>query len=145
MTNTWIILGATSSMARAFARKVAGQGDGVLLAGACQGPKDIPIVVAQAGAAAAEALMMIDKGHVEIEPNTAWIDPALCSGCKTCLPLCPFHAITRNEALGVAEINEVLCKGCGTCVGACPSGAAQQRLFTDDQIYDELEGILAHV
>ena len=119
--------------------------DGVLLAGACQGPKDIPIVVAQAGAAAAEALMMIDKGHVEIEPNTAWIDPALCSGCKTCLPLCPFHAITRNEALGVAEINEVLCKGCGTCVGACPSGAAQQRLFTDDQIYDELEGILAHV
>jgi len=119
--------------------------DGILLAGACQGPKDIPIVVAQAGAAAAEALMMIDKGHVEIEPNTAWIDPALCSGCKTCLPLCPFHAITRNETLGVAEINEVLCKGCGTCVGACPSGAAQQRLFTDDEIYDELEGILAHV
>ncbi len=33
MTNTWIILGATSSMARAFARRVAGQGDGVLLAG----------------------------------------------------------------------------------------------------------------
>lgn len=33
MTNTWIILGATSSMARAFARKVAAQGDGVLLAG----------------------------------------------------------------------------------------------------------------
>ena len=33
MTNTWIILGATSSMARAFARKVASRGDGVLLAG----------------------------------------------------------------------------------------------------------------
>lgn len=33
MKNTWIILGATSSMARAFARKVAAQGDGVLLAG----------------------------------------------------------------------------------------------------------------
>jgi short-subunit dehydrogenase len=33
MTNTWIILGATSSMARAFARKMAGAGDGVLLAG----------------------------------------------------------------------------------------------------------------
>jgi len=30
---TWIILGATSSMARAFARKVAAEGAGVLLAG----------------------------------------------------------------------------------------------------------------
>ena len=33
MTETWIILGATSSMARAFARKVAGTGAAVLLAG----------------------------------------------------------------------------------------------------------------
>jgi short-subunit dehydrogenase len=33
MTDTWIILGATSSMARAFARKVAGTGAAVLLAG----------------------------------------------------------------------------------------------------------------
>ncbi len=33
MTQTWIILGATSSMARAFARKVADQGAVVLLAG----------------------------------------------------------------------------------------------------------------
>lgn len=33
MMTTWIILGATSSMARAFARKVAGQNAGILLAG----------------------------------------------------------------------------------------------------------------
>ncbi|MFM2354333.1 MAG: hypothetical protein RLZZ528_69, partial [Pseudomonadota bacterium] len=33
MNTTWIILGATSSMARAFARKAAGQGAAVLLAG----------------------------------------------------------------------------------------------------------------
>ena len=33
MNETWIIVGATSSMARAFARKVAGQGAHVLLAG----------------------------------------------------------------------------------------------------------------
>ncbi len=33
MNTTWIILGATSSMARAFARKLAAQGAGVLLAG----------------------------------------------------------------------------------------------------------------
>ncbi|MEL7025749.1 MAG: SDR family NAD(P)-dependent oxidoreductase [Pseudomonadota bacterium] len=33
MANTWIILGATSSMARAFARAVVDRGDGVLLCG----------------------------------------------------------------------------------------------------------------
>ena len=33
MTNTWIILGATSSMARAFSRAVVARGDGVLLCG----------------------------------------------------------------------------------------------------------------
>ncbi|MEE9428734.1 MAG: SDR family NAD(P)-dependent oxidoreductase [Paracoccaceae bacterium] len=33
MTETWIILGATSSMARAFARSVSQQGNAVLLAG----------------------------------------------------------------------------------------------------------------
>ncbi|MFH2054788.1 MAG: CoB--CoM heterodisulfide reductase iron-sulfur subunit A family protein, partial [bacterium] len=47
--------------------------DGIFLAGACQGPKDIPDTVAQAGAAAAEALVLVDKGHVELEPNTAFV------------------------------------------------------------------------
>ena len=36
--------------------------DGVFLAGACQGPRDIPDTVAQAGAAAAEAMVLIDQG-----------------------------------------------------------------------------------
>ena len=48
--------------------------DGIYLAGCCQGPKDIPDTVAQAGAAAAQALSLICRGYVEMEPNTAWID-----------------------------------------------------------------------
>ena len=116
--------------------------DGIFLAGACQGPKDIPDAVAQAGAAAAEALALIDRGFVELEPNTAYIDEALCSGCKTCITLCPFSAISFDRERGVAVVNEALCKGCGTCVAACPSGAAQQSLFTDEQIYTEIEGVL---
>jgi len=119
--------------------------DGVFLAGACQGPKDIPDTVAQAGAAAAEALALIDIGQVELEPNTAWVDEELCSGCKTCLGLCPYNAITRDEEKNVAVIDDALCKGCGTCVAACPSGAIEQRLFTNEQIYDEIEGIMTYV
>jgi len=118
--------------------------DGVFLAGACQGPKDIPDSVAQAGAAAAEALALIDRGAVELEPSTAFVDAAACSGCRTCVPLCPFAAITLDEARKIAEVNEVLCKGCGICVAACPSGAIQQHLFTDEQVLAEIEGVLAY-
>jgi heterodisulfide reductase subunit A len=119
--------------------------DGVFLAGACQGPKDIPDTVAQAGAAAAEALVMVDRGSVELEPSTAFVDAAKCSGCRTCLGLCPFGALSFDAEADVAVANEVLCKGCGVCVAACPSGAMQQHLFTDEQILAELEGVLKGV
>jgi heterodisulfide reductase subunit A len=116
--------------------------DGIFLAGCCQGPKDIPDTVAQAGAAAAEALALIDVGYIETEPNTAYVLEEECSGCKTCISLCPYRAISFVEAKQKAEINPVLCKGCGTCVAGCPSGSIQQNLFEDDEIFEEIEGVL---
>lgn len=118
--------------------------DGIFLAGACQGPKDIPDTVAQAGAAAAEALALIDAGYIEIEPNTAWVRESDCSGCRTCMPLCPYTAITFSDEKRVALINQAKCKGCGTCVAACPSGSIAQNLFEDDEIFAEIEGILTY-
>jgi heterodisulfide reductase subunit A len=38
----------------------------------------------------------------------------------------------------------VLCKGCGTCVAACPSGSIKQNLFEDEEIFEEIMGVLAH-
>ena len=119
--------------------------DGIFIAGACQAPKDIPDAVAQAGAAAAEAMVLIDKGYVEMEPNAAYILEEECSGCKTCITLCPYSAISFLSDKKVAQINEVLCKGCGTCVAACPSGSIMQNLFEDDEIFKEIEGVLANV
>ncbi len=116
--------------------------DGIFIAGCCQGPKDIPDTVAQSGAAAAQALALIDAGVVELEPNTAHVNEDACSGCKTCLPLCPYQAISFVEG-NRASINEVLCKGCGTCVAACPSGSISQNLFTDEEIFEEIDGLLA--
>ena len=116
--------------------------DGVFLAGVCQGPKDIPDTVAQAGAAAAEVLALVDRGSVELEPRTAFVDPDKCSGCRTCIGLCPFGALSFDPETNTAMVNEVLCKGCGVCVAACPAGARQQHLFTDEQILAELKGVL---
>jgi heterodisulfide reductase subunit A len=119
--------------------------DGVLIAGACQGAKDIPDTVAQADAAAAKALVLIDSGQIELEPNTAWIKEDMCSGCLTCVSLCPYKAISHDTERKIAVIDAALCKGCGTCVAACPAGAAQQHLFADGQINEELEGLLNYV
>jgi heterodisulfide reductase subunit A len=118
--------------------------DGIFLAGCCQGPKDIPESVAQAGAAASEAFSLIDKGYIEQEPNTAFVSETECSGCRSCLPLCPYTAITYVAETRKAIINEALCKGCGTCVASCPSGSILQNLFEDGEIFNEIEGILAY-
>jgi heterodisulfide reductase subunit A len=118
--------------------------DGVFLAGACQGPKDIPDSVAQGAAAAAAALSMLDAGSVTLEPFTTFVDEQKCGGCRTCEGLCPYSAIEMLDRDGrlVAHINAVLCKGCGACAAACPAGAATQQGFTNEQILAEIEGIL---
>ena len=117
--------------------------EGVFLGGTCQSPKDVPDTVAHANAAAAEALSLLSRGEVVISPQTALVDEKLCSGCKTCLTLCPYTAISFKVIgeNGVAEVNEALCKGCGTCVAACPAGAITARHFSDTQILAEIEGL----
>jgi len=119
--------------------------DGIYIAGCAQGPKDIPDTVAQANAAAAQALANIGKGKVVLEPITSSIDDTLCAGCKLCIGVCPYGAIEYNESKKVSEIIEAVCKGCGTCVAVCPSGAAKQRGYKDPQIYSEIEAILEKV
>jgi len=116
--------------------------DGVFLAGACQSPKDIPDVVAQASGAAVKALSLATLGKVEIAPIISWIDADVCAGCQTCIGLCPYTAIEFDAYTGVSVVNEALCKGCGSCAGFCPSGAAQVRHFNEKQIFAELEGII---
>ena len=116
--------------------------DGVFLAGACQGPKDIPDAVAQGLAAAARALSLADRGEVEIAGTTAHIDPEVCAGCRQCAELCPVRAINYDERYGVCVVEERLCLGCGACAAQCRSGAADARHFTDEQLLAELEGML---
>ncbi|MDY0168061.1 MAG: CoB--CoM heterodisulfide reductase iron-sulfur subunit A family protein [Thermoguttaceae bacterium] len=121
---------------------VATMTDGVFVAGACQGPKDIPASVAQGAAAAARIQAMITKGKVMIEPIVASIDEEVCSGCRICNNLCPYNAIEYDEEKGVSRIITALCKGCGTCVAACPANAITGAHFSNDQVFAEIEGAL---
>jgi heterodisulfide reductase subunit A len=117
--------------------------DGIFIAGSCQGPKDIPDSVAQGAAAAANALSLIDRKEVALEPTVAIIHEESCSGCRICIGLCPFNAILFDDVKKVSSVNDALCKGCGVCVAACPSGAIEQRNFTDNQLLAEVEAVCA--
>lgn len=121
---------------------VATMSDGVFIAGACQGPKDIPASVGQGAAAAARVLTLIGRGEIEIEPIRARINEERCSGCRICNNLCPYGAIDYLEDLKVSRVNPALCKGCGTCVAACPSQVIEGQHYTFDAIMSQIEGIL---
>ncbi len=121
---------------------VATMTEGIFIAGACQGPKDIPTSVAQGAAAAARVLGHIQVGEMSMEPIRASVDEARCSGCRICNGLCPFNAISFHDDRRVTEINPALCQGCGTCVAACPAGAISGTGFSDAQVLAQIEGLL---
>jgi heterodisulfide reductase subunit A len=117
---------------------------GIFIAGACQGPKDIPDAVAQAKAAAGAAQALLCRGEVEGSPMFSEIDPDLCVGCQVCLGLCPYSAIEFDPGRHRSRVNGVICKGCGSCAAYCPSGAAKVRHFNDRQVLHELQGLLGY-
>lgn len=121
---------------------VATMTDGVFVAGACQGPKDIPASVAQGAAAAARVLSIIGQGEIEIEAATAVVDELTCVGCTQCVSSCPYQAIEFITEKGKAHVIEALCKGCGTCVGTCLPKSISLKHFTDDQLVSEMIGAM---
>lgn len=116
--------------------------EGIFIAGACQGPKDIPETVSQAAGAASRVASLISRSTVMLEPIRASITAELCSGCRICNNLCPYNAIEFLEDEKVSEVITALCQGCGACVAACPSAAITGAHFTNDQVMAEIEGIL---
>lgn len=53
----------------------------------------------------------------------AQVDPDLCVGCRQCLSLCQFGALSANAALQKAVVAERWCYGCGICRAACHQDA----------------------
>jgi heterodisulfide reductase subunit A len=115
--------------------------DGVYLAGACQAPKDIPDSVAQAGAAAAAALSLMDQGSITLDPSIAVVDAQCCAGCGQCAAACPYQAIGLDQ--GLARVNGYLCKGCGTCTAVCPNKAVSLINYDDRELVAEIIGALS--
>ena len=73
-------------------RPVETQTDGIMVAGACVGPRDIPECVAQGSAAGAKVDALFSQDVLTTDPMTAVVDPMKCVGCLACVEVCPFHA-----------------------------------------------------
>ncbi len=125
---------------------------GVFLSGACQGPKDIPETVSQAGAAASKVIGLLAKDKLLGNPCVAKSNELLCNGCSSCERVCPYGAITYADKefrmpdrtlriRRVAQVNPAVCQGCGACTVTCPSGAMDLNGFTNGQIMAEVDAI----
>jgi len=122
-------------------RPVETNTSGVFLAGAAQGPKDIPASVCQGSAAASKVLALFSRDTLESDPAIAQVNTNACVGCLKCVETCPFGAIKEKELRDgrvVAEVIETVCAGCGICTSTCPCGAIQLQHFTDNQLLAEV-------
>ena len=137
------------SEAHAKLRPVECATAGIYLAGACQGPKDIPETVSQASAAAAKVMTLFSKDQLEREPIVARVREAGCVGCFACKKVCAYGAVEEKEIRDrqgnliktVAYVNPGVCGGCGTCQATCPSKSVELDGYTDEQIVAMIEAL----
>jgi heterodisulfide reductase subunit A len=137
------------SEAHAKLRPVECATAGIYLAGACQGPKDIPETVSQASAAAAKVMTLFSKDQLEREPIVAKVREAGCVGCFACRKVCAYGAVEEKEIRDrqgnlikvVAYVNPGVCGGCGTCQATCPSKSVELDGYTDEQIVAMIEAL----
>ncbi len=118
---------------------------GIFIAGASQGAKDVRESMAQALAAAGKAGALLARGSIEKEPLTAQVNLDLCIGCMRCVKVCPYHAIEQIGPVGkdgTVRIQEAACMGCGTCAAECNFDAIDMPYFTKSQILAQIDAAL---
>ncbi|MFX1496119.1 MAG: hydrogenase iron-sulfur subunit [Promethearchaeota archaeon] len=115
--------------------------NGIFLAGAIQGPKDIPNSIAQAESAASKAIALISKGNVELDPHIVYFNAEDCDLCRLCEQICIYNAIKiKGRKLTLTQAN---CSGCGACAAMCHKDALYIPGFKKSQISTQIRTILS--
>jgi heterodisulfide reductase subunit A len=118
-------------------RPVDTQMDGVFLAGAASGPKDVPESIISAKAAAARAGILMANKKMSTEALTSSVDEEECIGCGLCEEICSYGAHYLEE--GKSHTIAALCRGCGACAAECPRRAITMQHYTDDQVLAQIK------
>ena len=123
--------------------------DGVFMAGMAHYPKLLDETMIQAQAAAARAARVLSRESLVAGGRVAVVDDAKCTGCLTCVRICPFGVpkIKANltgvgSIMGAAYIEAAICQGCGSCVAECPARAIQLMHYTDAQMESKVQALL---
>jgi heterodisulfide reductase subunit A len=123
--------------------------DGIFMAGMAHYPKLLDETMVQAQAAASRAACILSKETLTAGGQVAVVNELLCTGCLTCVRICPFGVpqIKPNLAgvggiMGAASIEAAVCQGCGTCVAECPARAIQLMHYTDAQMAAKVDALM---
>ena len=126
--------------------------DGVFMAGMAHYPKLLDETMIQAQAAAARAARVLSRETLTAGGRVAVVDPVKCTGCLTCVRICPFNVpkikmdLTGvGSILGAAYIEAAVCQGCGSCAAECPARAIQLMHYTDAQMMAKVDALLVPV
>jgi len=115
--------------------------DGVFVCGLAHSPKPLTEAVIQGKAAAGRACTILNKERIIAGGQTAQVNASICSGCGTCVSVCPAQAIEIDIKIQTAKVNSTLCKGCGACAASCRSHAIDVKGFKSSQIVAMLQEI----
>ena len=121
-------------------RPVDTQVDGVFLAGAASGPKDVPESIVSAKAAAGRAAILMANKKMKTEALTSIVDEDRCIGCGLCEEVCAYgaHYLEGGKSHTIAAV----CRGCGVCAAECPRRSITMQHFTDDQVLAQVRAAL---
>ena len=118
--------------------------DGVTIAGASQGPKNIMESMNSALSAATKSFSLVASGELALEPTVAKVDKKTCEWCGKCDEACPYSAFEKVEKDGkfIAEVNSAVCKGCGMCLPVCPVNALDLIGLTDVDVESMIDALV---
>lgn len=89
-------------------------------------------------------ILLPNPANVVVANYYAEVDSDLCTGCGTCVEICPMKAIKLKD--DISSIIRKRCIGCGNCAAKCPSEAIsmnkRERQFTPfpsmDVLFDKV-------
>ncbi len=123
--------------------------EGIFMAGMAHYPKLIDESMIQAQAAASRAFRVLSQDSLLAGGRVAVVDPQKCTGCLTCVRVCPFEVpiikpdlVGVGGILGAAYIEPAVCQGCGICSAECPAKAIQLMHFTDAQMIAKVHALV---
>ena len=70
---------------------------------------------------------------MRIITTQATVDPAVCTGCRTCEKVCPTESIKVGDDKK-AHVNKETCSGCGNCESRCPVFAIKLEALPEKKV-----------